>query len=263
MTFEGKFKALEKKFCAQVEKDKGHYEKELLNQIKKYKSESSFLPNIVPEGTVDFVLIAREPSTGCQGETKKNFCCSVEDFIIHFAAQKYLCEDDQIYHITDLSKGAMPVKEANKKAQERYERWYPLLKEELQLVEKHGKTRVIVFGNDVHDFLKPKSLCNDLGKVIHYSRQAQSHRNNAIDPFVDRFSEFKRTIDMNAFEETVIDVLNQAKEDCQRIELMLKERVNRSKLKEPQLKSLFYYKIMFERLRSDDNIILKKPSEWR
>ena len=65
----------------------------------------------------------------------------------------------------------MTVKEAQQNPRPKYERWYPLLKKELRLLAKPGKTRIIAIGNVVRDFLKSKSLCHSIEKVIHYSRQ--------------------------------------------------------------------------------------------
>ena len=60
---------------------------------------SCFLPNIAPDGPVDYVLIAMEPSFGGgSGEqppgdehSPKNFSGSLQDFILHFCIKEYLC----------------------------------------------------------------------------------------------------------------------------------------------------------------------------
>ena len=261
MTFIEQYLALEKKFRQQVEED------------RKFGIESSFLSNIEPRDHVDFVLVAMEPSTGVSGKMPldrldgkprkdKNFCWSTEDFVFHFAIRNYLCPSGKTYHLTDLSKGAMKVREAKKKRQEKYERWYPLLKEELRLVSNSERTRIIAIGNVVHEFLKSKSLCDSIERVIHYSPQGWPARKKAIQPAKDRFSEFDSAIDVDAFEGTVRDVLEQAGTDRQYIDFMLEKNVNKSKLTESRRKSLFYYKNIFEELRCSDRITLKHTDEW-
>ena len=68
----------------------------------------------------------------------QNFISSIEDFILRFCIQQYLCEPTQRYHITDLSKGAMLVKCADAARTQRYERWYGLLLKEVDLVATPG-----------------------------------------------------------------------------------------------------------------------------
>lgn len=45
----------------------------------------------------------------------RNFLNSIEDFILHFCARRYLCNPGERYHITDVSKGGMPVSAAGEK----------------------------------------------------------------------------------------------------------------------------------------------------
>ena len=102
-----------------------------------------FLPNPEPEGPADYILICMEPSLSWARNAEdarlkvkagfKNFVSSVEVSILHFCVRRYLCGPAQRYHITDLSKGAMKVKEAHSKRIQRYDRWHPLLKQELNL----------------------------------------------------------------------------------------------------------------------------------
>jgi len=79
-----------------------------------------FLPNPEPDGPVQYVLICMEPSLGwwaCSaGHARsrveagfRNFLFSIEDFIVHFSARRYLCGPEERYHITNLSKEAMLV----------------------------------------------------------------------------------------------------------------------------------------------------------
>jgi hypothetical protein len=96
-----------------------------------------FLPNPEPLGPVEYVFVCMEPSLGRWARSAdearskveagfQNFLSSIEDFILHFCIQQYLCEPTQRYHITDLSKGAMLVKRGRVARTQRYDRWYGL-----------------------------------------------------------------------------------------------------------------------------------------
>ena len=74
----------------------------------------------------------------------------------------------------------MTVEDAEHRRRERYERWYPLLREELTLLNRPGRTRLIAIGKVVGDFLKGKDLCEQVERVLHYGRVAAAHRNRAI-----------------------------------------------------------------------------------
>ena len=108
---------------------------------------SVYLPNFMPTGPVDYVFIGMEPSLGAWASSLekakakiaagfRNFMWSMEDFILHTSARHYLCEPGQTYYVTDISKGAMSVKRANLDRTVRYERWFPLLVQEIDLVAK-------------------------------------------------------------------------------------------------------------------------------
>jgi hypothetical protein len=82
-----------------------------------------FLPNPEPLGPVEYVFVCMEPSLGRWARSAdearskveagfRNFLSSIEDFLLHFCIQQYLCAPTQRYHITDLSKGAMLVARA-------------------------------------------------------------------------------------------------------------------------------------------------------
>src|ERR1039457_2100948 len=101
-----------------------------------------FLPNPEPLGPVEYVLICMEPSLGWWARSAdharsrveagfRNFLFSIEDFILHFCARRYLCGSAQRYHITDFSKGAMLVTRAGLARIQRYDRWYAFLQEEI------------------------------------------------------------------------------------------------------------------------------------
>ena len=116
------YESLEAKFKKQINEDND-----------RWGVGSCFLPNIAPDGPVDYVLIAMEPSFGGgSGEQQrgdehspKNFSGSLGDFILHFCIKEYLCEGERSYYLTDLSKGAMPVRLAATDRQRRYQNWFP------------------------------------------------------------------------------------------------------------------------------------------
>jgi hypothetical protein len=123
-----------------------------------------FLPNPEPEGPVDYVFICMEPSLGRwarspeEAKSKvdagfRNFLFSAETSILHFCIRRYLCESTQRYHITDFSKGAMLVKGAGLARAQRYDRWYALLLEEINLVAT-SDAAIVAVGNVVFQHLR-------------------------------------------------------------------------------------------------------------
>ena len=140
----------------------------------------SYLPNFAPSGPVDYVLVAMEPSTGVSGGhdggdsgPALNFSWSVDDFILHYCVRRYLCRSGESYHLTDLSKGSTTVKDAGVRRRAGYERWYPLLRDELALLNKAGRTRLITAGRVVEDFLSRKGLCEQVERVLRYGRASR------------------------------------------------------------------------------------------
>jgi hypothetical protein len=140
-----------------------------------------FLPNPEPAGPVHYVLICMEPSLGRWARTAdhararveagfRNFLSSIEDFILHFCARRYLCGSEQLYHITDISKGAMLVNRAGLARNQRYDRWYGLLLEELELCAT-ADAGIIAVGNAVAQYLGQRGFRRPFTRVIHYSGQ--------------------------------------------------------------------------------------------
>ena len=251
MTFRETYAKLECDFRKQVERDN-----------KELGIVSSYVPNFLPPGPVDYVLIAMEPSTGVPGKEinglpkiPQNFSWSVEDFILHYCVREYLCQDGETYHLTDLAKGGMTTKLATKQRQDRYNRWYPLLEKELRLLTKQGGTRLIAIGNVVATFLREKPLCERVEKILHYTRTAASHRNKAIQPWREHYDEFSRTVDKGTFEKSVKKVLNNA--DMGDYISSRPEGGKPYQLTESRKKLMFYYKNRFGELRNASHIVLK------
>lgn len=181
--------------------------KKLEDRFKKEanKEGSIYLPNMKPSGKVEFVLLAMEPSFSRWAEDARdakmqiragfrNFIYSYEDFILHYAVRKFLCDSKEKYHLTDISKGAMPVRQANNNRVQRYLRWLPLLKDEINLVSTKG-TQTICVGTSPYRFLSNHG--NDRGLysdycILHYSQNAAAYRVGAVDADPRGFEEFTK-----------------------------------------------------------------------
>lgn len=164
-----------------------------------------YLPNPAPSGPVNHVLIAMEPSLGRwspgsglaqrkHAQRKidagfRNFLYSTEDFLLHYAIRKYLCARGETYHITDMSKGAMRADDARQERPARYDRWYDLLQQELELLTKPWVTTIWAIGNPPHDHLRKRGRC--VRRILHYSRVAAVHRRL---PVVRGFARFRGTV---------------------------------------------------------------------
>ena len=251
MAFSEKYAALECEFKEQVARDNVEL------GIK-----SSYVHNFIPTGPVDYVLIAMEPSTGVPGrkdrkdpdQTARNFAWSVEDFILHYCIREYLCRDGETYHLTDLAKGGMSTRLAGKERQRRYERWYPILKRELQLLTKPKGTRVIAIGKVVADFLKEKPVCERMERILHYARTAARYRDPGIERWRVQFPQFSRSVDKDAFQGSIEEVLHDAGMDS-----YIPYRPEGGKsygLTESRKKLMFLYKNRFSELRDASHIVL-------
>jgi hypothetical protein len=202
--FSEKYTALERKFRDRVAQDK-----------ECFGLESLFLPNIAPQDPVDFVLIGMEPSIGGEGASIldvarkkikrgfKNFASSTEDFILHFCIKEYLCAGWGTYYLTDLSKGAMSVRAAKSEREKRYEKWHPLLLDELELVAGQKATPIIAIGNEVEGFLTEKERPKLAGKNLHYSAQAAGSRRKIPDAHPKCYAEFSPTVGWKDIGQTV------------------------------------------------------------
>jgi len=214
-----------------------------------------FLPSAAPDGPVDYVLLCMEPSLGlwaksaAEAESKikagfRNFLSSLEDFIVHFCARRYLCESEQRYHITDLAKGAMLVDHAGRARVERYDRWYPLLEEELALISRPG-VGIVAVGNVVSEYLERRGFARSFTRVIHYSSQAAAARKAGIVGHEREFAAFTTTVSLR-------DVLRDAEATLVRAAVPSEYRaatlskVAKSNLSDSRRQLMFYYKMAFE-----------------
>src|SRR5262245_10926824 len=179
-----------------------------------------FLPNLEPEGPVHYVLICMEPSLGRwarsadQARSKvkagfRNFLPSDEASILHFSIRRFLCRAAQRYHITDLSKGAMLVGRAALARAKRYDRWYALLEEEIDLVAS-ANACIIGVGKVVSQHLQRRGFRRPFTQVIHYSSQAGSARIAGTKGREDDFQAFRYSVSHEDLFATAQDVLTSA-----------------------------------------------------
>jgi hypothetical protein len=213
-----------------------------------------FLPNPEPSGPVEYVFVCMEPSLGrwarsadearAKVETGfRNFVSSIEDFILHFCIQQYLCGPTQRYHITDLSKGAMLVQRAGVARTQRYDRWYGLLMEELDLVAP-SEAGIFAVGRDVAQHLARRAFPRPFTTVIHYSGQAARARAAGIVGHEGSFEQFKSSASIELVLATAEDVLKVSVPANLRNEILA--RLAGRKLSESQQQLLFNYKLAFE-----------------
>jgi hypothetical protein len=218
-----------------------------------------FLPNPEPLGPVAYVFVCMEPSLGRWARSAdearakveagfRNFLSSIEDFILHFCIQQYLCAPTQRYHITDLSKGAMLVTRAGVARTQRYDRWYGLLVEELDLVATPG-ARIFTVGNAVTRHLERHVFPRPFTKVIHYSGLAARARAAGIIGHEDRFEEFKRSVSLQRLLATAEAVLMASAVPASFRDETL-ARLAKSQLSATGQQLIFNYTLAFEAMRA-------------
>lgn len=218
-----------------------------------------FLPNPEPEGPVDYVLICMEPSLGRwarsadQARIKveagfRNFLFSIEDFIFHFCIRRYLCGPAQRYHITDLSKGAMLVNRADLARVQRYDRWYALLQDEIDLVAT-SDAAIIAVGNVVSQHLERRGFRRPFAQIIHYSGLAGRARSAGIVGHEDGFQAFRNSVSMEDVSAMAEAVLRAASVPADIRDETL-ARLARSQLSTSRQQLVFSYKLAFESIRS-------------
>ena len=87
----------------------------------------------------------------------------------------------------------MRVKEASIKRECRYERWYPLLCEELKLVTLPN-ARIIPIGSHVDRFLTEKNLPPLTERILHYSQSAARYRRKTRQLYPEKYVEFLKSV---------------------------------------------------------------------
>jgi hypothetical protein len=239
MTFARRFQELEQKFAAAAESDGDVY-----------------LPNFTPSGPVDAVLIGMEPSLGRWARTPaaaaerigagfRNFMWSPEDFILHWAARRSLCPGGT-YHVTDVSKGAMPVRKANIDRRARYARWTALLQEEIALVAKPN-ARIVAIGGQVGRLLKRNLAPREATCVMHHGAWA-SARDAEVEGREAEFRDFADTLSMQDILDVASAVLRENSIPAP-LSAETFARLRKAPLSESRKKLAFIYSRAFARIR--------------
>jgi len=218
-----------------------------------------YLPNPEPTERVDYILICMEPSLGHWARSEqdararvasgfRNFLAGIEPMLLHFSVRRFLCEKGQRYHITDFSKGAMRVEQAGALRADRYDKWYELLREEIDLIAAPG-ARVIAVGKIVAAHLHRHEFPREVTPVIHYSPLAGRARTARLRDLEDRYREFESSIlsaDVLAVAREVLDesgvppkIYNEAL-----------TRVAQRQLSESRRKLVYCYKLDFEAMKA-------------
>jgi hypothetical protein len=214
-----------------------------------------YLPNPEPTARVDYILICMEPSLGGWARSKeeararvasgfRNFLVGIEPMLLHFSVRRFLCEKGQRYYITDFSKGAMLGKHAGAVRADRYDRWYPLLQEEIDLIAA-PRACVIAVGKAVAEHLRRREFPREVTPVIHYSPLAARARAARLEGHEDRFREFESSISSKDVLATAREVLDESGVPPEIYKEAL-TRVARSQLSESRRKLIYCYKLDFE-----------------
>ncbi len=184
-----------------------------------------YLPNLKLRRQVDIIFISQEPSLGrwANGRTPdeirasainkinsgfRNFIDAYENHIFHYRARNYFCQPNETYHLTDISKGAMLVRNAAIGRNERYIRWYDLLLDTIPAYSNPG-VRIYVVGGRVADFLNQRGFPNLTGNLLHFSPQASRYRPVVANNFPDKYGQFERTVTHENIMQTATTVLNE------------------------------------------------------
>ena len=154
---------------------------------KEFSSKGIFLPNKMPDGPVDYVLVGMEPSLGGlakdRADAQKKIDNGFRNFdgvcIIKYPVEQYLLREGESYYLTDLAQGAMKTNDPGAGRIEKYEKWFPLFEKEIGLVAKLD-ARIISIGNQVNKFLTEKALTGHIGSITHYAATASRHRGKEI-----------------------------------------------------------------------------------
>jgi len=154
----------------------------------------------------------REDAEEKIGRGFKDFAFSVGDFVLHHCIRQYLCrEHGSSYHITNLSKGAMTVREADRNRECRYKQWLELLERELRIVKKET-ARVVAIGKSVRAFLESNGFSN-IYTVLHYSQRAARYRTTWIEWDRDAFESFRQQTSSREIIATAKSVTRHARMD--------------------------------------------------
>ena len=168
-----------------------------------------YLPSEKPKHIVDYIFVGMEPSFGWANSVEDgekmvedgftNFRTSEDAkstlHLLELSIDRFLLGCGETYHLTDLSKGAMPVKIAASDREHRYKVWYPLLLKEIDVVGKPGAS-IIAIGKKVGKFLRQNDLEGNtdrrLHDVSHYSKSNTKYWKMEAEKDPEGFEAFKK-----------------------------------------------------------------------
>jgi hypothetical protein len=142
----------------------------------------------------------------------------------------------------------MLVARAGLAREQRYDRWYALLQQEIDLVAAPN-ARIVAVGNVVSQLLKRKAFQRNFTPVIHYSGQAGRARSEGIVAREDSFQAFKDSVSHADLVATAQDVLTSARVPAKIREETL-TRLKGFALTTSRKQLIFIYKVAFESIRS-------------
>ena len=180
--------------------------------------------------------------------------------ILHFCVRRFLCERGQHYQITDFSKGAMLVKRASGARDERYDRWYPLLLEEIDLIATPD-ARIVAVGKTVAEHLQRLEFPRRFTPIIHYSPLAALARSARLKGHEDGFRAFKDSVSLEDVLATARDVLEESRVPTE-ICALVRSGLERTQLSTSHRQLIFNYKLDFEAMRTPSNTRLQQ-TEYR
>ncbi len=219
-----------------------------------------YIPNLIPKSRVEFIFVAMEPSFGAWARTEMeaqrkvdagflNFIDSWDVMAFHYCISEYLSAS---YYITDISKAAMKVKNAERYREWIYEQWADLLKEEMEIVAS-DRSKIIPVGHTANDFISGRF--NDypiLESVLHYSWNASRHRNRVPKQDPSGYAEYGKFLNPNCLAENADRIITEQKiplSTLRGIRNGLQRKA--STITESRKKLMFAYFKLFTRLKND------------
>lgn len=234
--------------------------KSIRDDIKKTDSscEIVYLPNLTLRKKVEYIFITMEPSFDRWAKNEKdakekidngfrNFILSWDDFIFHYCITNYLSHS---YFVTDISKAAMKVKNANRWRNKIYPKWKEPLKKEIEIVGQNDY-KLIIVGKSAKKFIsKHKELNRKVLKtVLHFSGQAGKQRKKIPQKYPEDFKDFKKNLSSDVILDFAENFLKQNNIPTQIMEWVLKKlKNNKTKLSESRKELMFTYYRKFQEI---------------
>jgi hypothetical protein len=142
----------------------------------------------------------------------------------------------------------MLVDHADLARTQRYDRWYALLQEEIDLCAMPNPD-IVTVGNVVSEHLARRGFRRPFTRVIHYSGQAGSARSAGVVGREDSFQAFRGSVSLGDVVATAGDALDAADVPSEIRDDTL-SRLTKSQLTTSRLQLIFNYKVAFESMRS-------------